>query len=116
MKYSKLYPQASEFIRCGRVTRSTTPDRCGECGEETPWYDTDNHIASCSEECSEKIRTGGKAINARPPGHITDLIRQLEKWRFNREAKMLDVKPLKKAVRYLVEYRDLLAELRKGTV
>lgn len=46
--------------------------------------------------------------NLRSVGHITGIIRQLEKWKKNRKYKDLDVKPLETSIRYLEEYRELV--------
>jgi len=49
--------------------------------------------------------------DARPVGHVTDLIRELDRWAKARERKVdLDAKPLRTAIAYLEEYRELLAK------
>lgn len=56
----------------------------------------------------------------RPVGHVTDLIRELKKWKKNRERidtprrRGLDTKPLDMAINYLIEYRAFLAVLPVG--
>lgn len=61
----------------------------------------------------------------RPVGHITDLINELDRWATNREriaerhralghhrdARKISAEPLRRAIAYLEEYRDLLAPL-----
>jgi hypothetical protein len=43
--------------------------------------------------------------------HIADLIGKLERWTRNREAKQLDAEPLRQAITYLQEYRQLIDQL-----
>lgn len=52
-------------------------------------------------------------MNLRPVGHITDNLRELDKWRARRCAKQLDNKALITAIRYLQEYRALLFHVDK---
>lgn len=51
-------------------------------------------------------------MTLRPVGHITKAIRELERWRFMRTRRKLDVKPLDTAITYLTEYRELTGEVR----
>lgn len=44
----------------------------------------------------------------RPVGHVTDLIRRLEKWRGRRAAKSLEIDTLSQTIAYLEEYRTML--------
>lgn len=50
---------------------------------------------------------------AMPPGrcsaHVVSLIRKLEMWREHRQGSRLDCKDLTAAIKYLAEYRDVLA-------
>lgn len=55
----------------------------------------------------------------RPPGHVTDSIRDMERWRAKRAAKSLDNSTLDTAIAYMREYRSLIAfagTLRGGVV
>ena len=45
----------------------------------------------------------------RPPGHITELIRRIERWTKNRERLNLDTQPLRLAIVYLLEFRAFVA-------
>lgn len=53
-------------------------------------------------------------LAVRPPGHVTEVIRELQKWRKNRMRKGLPVQPLDRAIIYLKEYRDICGPLRQA--
>lgn len=46
----------------------------------------------------------------RPPGHIHDLIKEINRWMFNRASKDLDNRVLKMCATYLEEYQDIIVK------
>lgn len=55
-------------------------------------------------------------MNLRPVGHVTDLIRDVERWQVNREKLGMEVGTLMRVAIYLEEYRDLINEAKRNGI
>lgn len=94
--------QDLEFYYCTRCKIVLAYEKDSEYDPQCPVCHSRVHLRHLERKC------------ARPVGHITDLIRELHKWAQIRERNYrLNSEPLRTAISYLEEYRELLARERR---